>query len=287
MKNMSLKTIVLFCLALLLLLPIPAFAEKVESKEAILIVAFGTSIQRAQISYANVEKQVRAAFPDKEIRWAWTAHSLLKSDPATPRLSVQEALAKLATEGTPKVSILSVHVIPGFEYSNLAQTARAFEGLPKGIQKIELAQPLLHDTDSLAEVAQILIKSAPKERKPDEALVFVGHGTHHSSDVFYPALQYYLHRLDKKAFVGTVEGNPALDDVVKVLKDNSIRKVWLAPLMTVAGDHAVNDLFGPEKSSWKQVFVANGMQVETIRKGLGEYPALVDLWVQGLKGLAK
>ena len=66
---------------------------------------------------------------------------------------------------------------------------------------------------------------------------------------------------------------------------NGIRKVWLAPLMTVAGDHAVNDLFGPEKGSWKQTFMASGMRVETIEKGLGEYPALVDVWVQNLKSV--
>ena len=274
------------CLALLLAWACPALAAQKEAKEAIVLVAFGTSVQQAQASYDTVEKQVRAAFPGKEIRWAWTAHSLLKSDPQSPRLSVPEALAKLGAEGVQKVSILSLHVIPGSEYSNLEQTARAFAGLPKGIREIKLSRPLLHDTDSVNQVAQLLIQNAPKERKPDEALVFVGHGTHHAAGVCYPALQYYLHARDKNVFVGTVEGSPDLEDVLKALKANGIRKVWLAPLMTVAGDHAVNDLFGPEKNSWKQTFMANGMQVATIGKGLGEYPALVDVWVQNLKSVA-
>ena len=274
------------CLALLLAWACPALAAREEAKEAILLVAFGTSIQQAQASYDNVERQVRAAFPGREIRWAWTAHSLLKSDPQTPRLSVPEALAKLGAEGVQKVSILSLHVIPGSEYANLEQTARVFEGLPKGIREIKLSRPLLHDTDSLSQVAQLLVQNAPKERKPGEALVFVGHGTHHAAGVCYPALQYYLHRLDRNVFVGTVEGSPNLEDVLKALKANGIRKVWLAPLMTVAGDHAVNDLFGPEKDSWKQTFAINGMRVETISRGLGEYPALVDVWVRNLKSVA-
>ena len=270
-------------LALMLLWTCPAPAAQRETQEAILLVAFGTSVQKAHSAYANVETQVRADFPDKEIRWAWTAHSLLQSAPQSPRLSVQEALAKLATEGVQKVSILSLHIIPGFEYSNLAQTARAFEGLPKGIRKIKLSPPLLHDTDSLAKVAQLLIQSAPQERKPDEALVFVGHGTSHAAGVYYPALQYYLHTLDTNVFVGAIEGSPDLEAVMKALKKNRIQKVWLAPLMTVAGDHAINNLFGPEKNSWKHSLTANGMRVETIGKGLGEYPALVTLWVKHLK----
>jgi sirohydrochlorin cobaltochelatase len=266
----------------------PALAAQTEvAEEAILLVAFGTGVLKAQTSYANVEKEVRAAFPDKEIRWAWTAHSLLKSDPQSPRLSPQEALAKLATEGVRKVSILSLHVIPGFEYSDLVQTARAFEGLPKGIREIRLSQPLLHDTDSVDKVAQVLIQSAPQERKVDEALVFVGHGTRHAAGVYYPALQHYLHALDKNAFIGTIEGSPNLEAVLTALKANGIRKVWLGPFMTVAGNHALNDLFGQEKDSWKQVFTANSMQVETIGKGLGEYPGLVTQWVRNLKDAAK
>ena len=179
MQKIQVNALLSLCLTLMMLWTCPALAAQAETKEAILLVAFGTSVQEAQTSYANVEKQVRAAFPGKEIQWAWTANSLLKSDPKTPRLSVQEALAKLATGGVQKVSILSLHIIPGSEYSNLAQTARAFEGLPKGIREIKLSQPLLHDTDSLSHIAQLLLRSSPKERKPDEAIVFVGHGTHH------------------------------------------------------------------------------------------------------------
>ena len=77
------------------------------------------------------------------------------------------------------------------------QTARAFAGLPKGIREIKLSRPLLHDTDSLDRVAQILIQSAPKERKPGDALVFVERGTRHAAVVYYPAMQYYMHSMEK------------------------------------------------------------------------------------------
>jgi len=274
------------------ILAAPTEEKEVEVKEAILLAAFGTSHEKARIAYANVEKQVRAEFPGQEIFWGWTAHSLLKSNPKEVRLSVVEALAKLATEGVQKVSILSLHVIPGLEYSQVVETARAFEGLPKGIQEIKISAPLLYNADSLAQVAEILIKEAPKGRKPDEALIFIGHGTNHAAGVYYPALQYYLNALDKNAFIGTLdfekgdppaEGSPSREDVLQAVKANGIRKVWLAPFMMVAGEHAANDLFGPEEDSWKEVFTANGLVVETNLRGLGEYPALVERWVQNLK----
>jgi sirohydrochlorin cobaltochelatase len=263
-------------------------ATGAEAGETVLIVAFGTSIEKARVSYQNVEKQVRAEFPEPDIRWAWTAHSLLKTGPGgVPMLSPQEALAGLATEGVKKVSVLSLHVIPGEEYNNLVETAKAFEGLPKGLEKITVSPPLLADTESVLEVAELLLKSVPKSRKPEEGVVFVGHGTHHPSGVFYPALNYYLSGMDKNAFVGTVEGDLTLERTIAALKAASVKKVWLAPLMTVAGDHATNDLFGSEPDSWKQRLTAGGIRVETINKGLGENADMVARWVGGLKKVAE
>lgn len=282
MKKQSAGLLLLsFLLAAMLCCPL---AQAEQGKDgAILIVAFGTSIEKAKVSYANVEKQVKAQYPDREVRWAWTAHSLLKArEGQRPMLSVQEALAALATEGVKSVDILSLHVIPGQEYHNLVQTARAFEGLPKGLERVGVSPPLLHDTESVKTVAGLLLQTLPKTRKAGEAVIFVGHGTHHAAGVYYPALQYYFSKQDKNALVGTVEGDLELDGILEILKAGSVKKVWLAPLMMVAGDHAGNDLFGAEGDSWKSRLEAKGINVESLAKGLGEYPPLVEQWVKGL-----
>lgn len=256
------------------------------SKEAIVISAFGTSHEKARISYAAVEKEVRAAYPGSRVIWAWTAHSLLKSGGAgDARLSVQEAMAKLATEGVKQVSVLSLHVIPGQEYNNLVATAQAFEGLPKGIEKVRVTPPLMYSTESIEKVAELLLASVPAARKKNEAVVFVGHGTHHAAGVYYPALQYYITKRDPLAFIGTVEGAPDFDDVLASLKGKSVKKLWLAPLMMVAGDHASNDLFGDEEDSWKRRFGKAGIAVEGTPKGLGEHPSFVRHWMSGLNAL--
>lgn len=251
------------------------------AREAVLIVAFGTSYEKARASYDAVEKLVRNASPDREIRWAWTAHSLL-GEGNERRLSPQEALARLATEGVKNVDVLSLHVIPGQEYSNLVATARAFEGLPKGLERVRVCPPLLWDTDSMRDVAALLLKSVPESRKADEGVIFVGHGTHHPSGVYYGALQYYVGALDPNVFIGTVEGYPDIHAVRAAVKAKKLKKVWLIPLMTVAGDHASNDLFGDEEDSWKRILASDGVKVEIVARGLGEVPALAERWVRGL-----
>ena len=285
MQKQLFRSLLTACL--LLLLCSTAFGGQ-SAKEGILLVAFGTSVESALVSYKNVEEQVKKAFPDHPILWAWTAHSLLKKNPSQNSvLSPQEALAKFATEGIKKVSVLSLHVIPGQEYFNLIATAAAFQGLPKGLEQVNLTVPLLYDTGSVATMAEVLLRNIPKARKPGEAVLLVGHGTHHPGGVYYPALQYYVSEKDPNVFIGTIEGDLDIKSLLKKIKAKGIKTVWMAPLMVVAGDHATNDLFGDEPDSWKQLFAAQGIKVQPIAKGLGEYPDIVNLWVEGLKNLGK
>ena len=48
------------------------------------------------------------------------------------------------------------------------------------------------------------------------------------------------------------------------------KRVVLAPLLIVAGDHANNDMAGPGEDSWKSVFEAGGLKVDCVIRGLGE-----------------
>ena len=49
--------------------------------------------------------------------------------------------------------------------------------------------------------------------------------------------------------------------------------------MVVAGDHAMNDMAGPEEDSWKSVLEKNGFEVITVKRGLGEQDAFADIFV--------
>ena len=53
----------------------------------------------------------------------------------------------------------------------------------------------------------------------------------------------------------------------------------LRPLMIVAGDHAKNDLAGPEEDSWKSRLEGEGYAVTCLLRGLGEIPGIRALFV--------
>lgn len=56
------------------------------------------------------------------------------------------------------------------------------------------------------------------------------------------------------------------------------------PFMSVAGDHAKNDMASAEEDSWKSVLSKEGIEVVPILKGTAEYDVFVDIWVDHLGG---
>jgi sirohydrochlorin cobaltochelatase len=54
--------------------------------------------------------------------------------------------------------------------------------------------------------------------------------------------------------------------------------------MSVAGDHAKNDMAGDEPDSWKSILTEAGIQCEVMLKGIAEFDSFVDIWVDHIQG---
>ena len=261
-------------------------AEKVrKEKLGILLVAFGTTVPMARVAFDNIDRKVRAAFPEIEVRWAFTSRiirrKLAKGGETVP--SEIGALAAMADDGFTRVAVQSLHTIPGQEYHGLVRTARAFEGMPKGIERVVVARPLLATSMDMERVVDALMANFPKQRKAGDAVVLMGHGTHHPANSFYPALQYFFWKKDPNVLVGAVDGPPLLADVLAELNKRKTATAYLMPFMSVAGNHARNDLAGDQPDSWKSVLSKAGIKCIPVLKGTAEFDAVVDVWVDHLK----
>ena len=262
-----------------------AHGEKAPMKKGILLVAFGSTIPEAQVSFENIDRSVKKRFPGVEVYWAFTSRIIIaKMAKEGKNLSTPvEALAKMMGEKFTHVAVQALHVIPGEEFHGLVQNVRRFEGMSKGIEQITVGYPLLATSEDLQRVAKAMLTIIPPERTKKDAVLFMGHGTHHPADVYYAALNYHLQKLGNNIFVGTVEGWPEIDYLIEDLKKGGVEKAYLMPLMSVAGDHARNDMAGPEANSWKSILEKEGIKCEPVLKGLAEYQEFVDIWLDHLK----
>ena len=274
------------------LLVIPAFAamgghqHHRAVKKGILLVAFGSSYPEARVSFENIERAVKAAFPDVPVRWAYTSkiirHKLAKEGRQID--SVEIALSKMMEEGFTHVGVQSLHTIMGEEYHDLVATTRAFSRMP-GRMYIVLGDPLLSSQEDMAAATKAIIQNIPEKRKKSDAVVLMGHGTPHPANAFYAALMYHLQLNDPRLFVGTVEGSPDINDILKTLNEKKIKKTWLMPFMSVSGDHARNDMAGDEADAWKSILTNAGIQCEIVLKGTAEYDNMLEIWVSHLKNV--
>lgn len=259
--------------------------HKKSKKVGILLVAFGSSKTSAQVSFENIDRKTRAAFPDIPVRWAFTSTIIRKKLAKQGKKldSPEVALAKMMDEGFTHVAVQSLHTIGGAEYHDLRRTVSAFKAIGE-FQRIILGYPLLATQEDMQRAVRAILANIPKERKKNEAVVLMGHGTHHPSNAFYAALMFQLQLEDPNIFVGTVEGYPEVDIIRDLLLKKKIKKAYLMPFMSVAGDHAKNDMAGDEKVSWKSILTEAGITSIPILKGTAEYDNFVNIWVSHIRG---
>ena len=254
-------------------------------KVGILLVTFGSSIPSAQAAFKNIDNKVRAAYPGIPVRWAYTSHIIRKKLAKQGQYldSPETALARMMDDGFTHVAVQSLHTIAGAEYHDLSRTVGAFEDIG-GFKRVSLGYPLLATQADMQSAVAAILETIPKERGKTAAVVLMGHGTHHPANAFYAALMFQLQLRDPNIFVGTVEGYPEIGDIKEWLLKKKINQAWLMPFMSVAGDHALNDMAGEQDDSWKSVLTKAGIACMPILKGTAEYDEFVNIWVSHIKG---
>ena len=252
-------------------------------KKVILVVSFGTSYNDTrEVTIDAIEKKIAEKFSDYEVRRAFTSQIIINKLAQRDGLiidNVTEAMERLVNDGVGTLVIQPTHVMHGFEYNDMMSETGVFE---ENFVSFKYGSPLLSSTEDYEKVVNAIVEeyNVPK----DTALVLMGHGTHHFANSTYSALDYRFKDMGyENVFVGTVEGYPEFDSILRWVNKGEYNKVVLVPLMVVAGDHASNDMAGDEDDSWKVMFKSEGKEVETVLKGLGEISGIQQIYVEHIE----
>lgn len=281
--------------------------NKIGNKDGILLVTFGSSYEAPQATFEGIDKRAKSKFAGEEIRWSFTSDIILNKlrqgngegslngkiiDNDTP----EEALKLMIEDGYGKINIQSLHVIPGEEFDELIETVEEIEAGFEGVE-ISVGKPLLNSSEDLLAVAKVLADKFSAQVAAGEPVLLMGHGTPHENDKKYAALEVELKKLYANFFVGTVEGigfdkgETSIGGIItklSALKLNS-KNVIISPLMSIAGDHANNDMNAntgesdPAEQSWRERLVAAGYNVTGVMKGLGDYNEINAIWLSHLE----
>lgn len=249
------------------------------SKKALAVISFGTTYPEARRAIAQIENDLRAAFPDYDFYRAFTSGMVIRKIAREEGVTIPnpaDLFAQLAADGYEEVLCQSLHVMPGLEYEKMLEQMAPWR---TRFARFAVGKPMLYEAGDYRQICESLLNGLPA-LAADEAYAYMGHGTEHFANATYSQVENMFRFLGaERVYVGTVEGFPDLAYIEKRLARHGVRRVTLAPFMIVAGDHAQNDLAGPEEDSWKSILTAAGYDVTTDLRGLGDRDAVRSLFV--------
>lgn len=293
-------------------------ANRGKDHNAIVVASFGTTVPKALVSITNIVERVRVAYPNTEVRLTFTSN-IIRSVWKKRRAEAQKwldqgvpeevlyvdniitTLGKLREDGYKNIIVQPTHMFFMEQSHDLQQYVNGLAGIRtmkekwRPFRKLVMARPALgmpgdlHDyhEDIHAAVAT-LAGDAKLAEDAGALLVYMGHGNAHWSTGIYGEVRKEMRKTypEVETFIGVVEGFPGIEDIVDELKRSGKKKILLKPFMIVAGDHAVNDMSGPEEDSWKMILTREGYEVEPVLEGLGSNDAFADLFVKHIEDTA-
>lgn len=252
-------------------------------KKAILVVSFGTSyLDTLEKSIGKAEEQIEKHFSDYTVCRAFTSHMIIRKLKEKHGIEVhtpEEMLEKLSEEGYEEIIMQPLHIIPGEEFNYINKIGQAFK---KKFKVLKIGRPIFYyqGIEELPQDYSLFIEATKELYENNESVVFMGHGTANPANAVYGCLQNVFEDEGyNKVFVGTVEGYPTFESVLRRIKRANIKEVTLAPLMVVAGDHARNDMASDEEDSWKTMLEDEGIKVNLHLQGLGECENFNNLYI--------
>ena len=255
--------------------------DEIGEKE-LLVASFGTSFNdNRRLTIGAIENAMEEAFPDYSVRRGFTAQIIIDHVERRDGIHIDnmdEALERAINNGVKTLVVQPTHLMNGLEYDELtgqlAEYADSFE-------QVAVGEPLLTSDDDFNRVMKAIVEATAEYDDGETAICFMGHGTEAASNEVYGKMQDLLKANGyDNYYVGTVEAEPSLEDVLTAVQAGDYKKVVLEPLMIVAGDHANNDMAGDEEGSWKTEFENAGYEVTCILRGLGELPEIQQIFVE-------
>ncbi|MBR3477523.1 MAG: sirohydrochlorin cobaltochelatase [Bacteroidaceae bacterium] len=311
--------------------------QKATSKKdvAVLLVAFGSTWNNAFLAFDATKAAYEKAFPEADVYICFSSDicinrasagenvddngKIVKRDYYEPRY----LLHAIGAAKYGKIYVQSLQVIPGEEFAAVVASVKKFMNngyitsahlddayLAKLAEDeaIFLGMPLLNNPEEdVPEVAKQLNALYANEAK-EGTVAFMGHGNPDNYDTFkanvrYTQLEQALQKYSPNYFVGTVDmPDNYKENVMERMEEKGITngKVFLHALMSIAGDHAHNDMAGegdeywnpmaPESEdvSWFEFFGHKDYTpvvpvVKNHPQGLLELPGVLNVWIQHTK----
>ena len=112
--------------------PADDITKTTAAEKVILMVSFGTSYNQSRaLTIGGIEGSVKAAYPDYQVRRAFTSQIIIDKLALRDGLiidNIEEAMNRLVLDKVKEVIVQPTHVMSGFEYNDMMEAVLPFAG---------------------------------------------------------------------------------------------------------------------------------------------------------------
>ena len=263
------------------------------SNKVILLVAFGSTWEQAYDTFDKVVADYKANFSGWDVFLSFSSAICINNARAGENVDPKDYY------GYQQVVVQSLQVIPGEEYRRVRDSyvkdfmnnrnADFTDAYMKSLDKnVVVGTPLMAEESDARTLATTLNNESDIKAALQQGIVaFMGHGNpegydYYGGNIRYLQLEDYLRALSPNYYVGTVDMDETYaEDVLNHIAGgtfdyqvgdftktitypaNATKKAQLFVLMSIAGDHAHNDMADDEDDeSWYSLFNAAGIETK-------------------------
>ena len=269
-----------------------------KSDKVILVVAFGSTWEQAYDTFDKVVSDYKAQFTGWDVFLSFSSAICINNARAGENVASRDFydpehfLTAIGLAGYKQIVVQSLQVIPGEEYRRVRdnyvkdfmnnRNSDFTTAYMKSIDKqVAVGVPLMGGDDDVAELAAVLHSESDIKAIIDAGgtVAFMGHGNpenydYYGANIRYTELETELQALNPHYFVGTVDmEDNFVEDVIARMQAGGITSgtVQLYPLMSIAGDHAHNDMADDgDAESWISMMTTAGYQTQAYEKNFSE-----------------
>lgn len=265
----------------------PNLAQHAPSATGILLVHYGTNNDKSRSNTLDVLNSIVAQkFDSCQVVEAYAAPSVIRSlaKRGINKLTIDAALDTLYARGCRRIVVQSTMLLDGIMTDIIKNSAKRAQSK---FEKISVARPLLYSVADCRNLTCMIARNIEDDKQLDAKkaqVVLVGHGSDSPANAMYSQIDYLLKDENRKLWhVGTIEGYPNIDTVLRLLAKSKEKRVILIPLLYIAGNHQRDDIDGV----WRNRLVEAGYKVSVVPRGLGEMDEIRQLICNNIERLLK
>ncbi|MBQ8950490.1 MAG: sirohydrochlorin cobaltochelatase [Eubacterium sp.] len=252
-------------------------------KKGFLVVSRGSVDEDIREKYLKeLELIISERFEDTMIKAAYTDDKVrreLREKTGEKVPSVKAAMLSMSEEGVTELTVLSTHVVSGYDYRQMSEDISSCGTL---FQRVRVARPLV-EIEQDFDLASRAVHSVFKDKVEDGCLILMARGaddpdTEETMEKLEEAISA---RFEGRAYIATLNGSRGLTRVLMDMKKQGRSgKVVVVPFSFILGE--LRDHLCGGENSFEDRLMNQGYEPVIVEEGIGLYDAFLRLYLKHL-----